>query len=144
MRDRIEKARELASKAHASQLDKAGEPYINHPLAVASSVGEDESAIIVALLHDTIEDTALTFDDVKNFLTPEELMALKLLTHDDAVPYSDYVRAIKKSDMARRVKIADLRHNMDLSRLPKITEKDRARIETKYKPALEFLLDEKN
>lgn len=141
MSNRIEKARELASKAHEGQLDKAGDPYINHPLAVASNVGEDESAIIVALLHDTIEDTALTFDDVKDFLTSEELTALKLLTHDRSVPYTDYIRAIKGNKLARRVKIVDLKHNMDLSRLPKITDADRERVEKKYNPALKFLLD---
>ncbi|MBQ9478027.1 MAG: HD domain-containing protein [Selenomonadaceae bacterium] len=144
MSDRIEAARELAKRAHDGQLDKAGEPYINHPLAVASSVGDDESAMIVALLHDTIEDTALTFDDLKDLLTAEELTALQLLTHDDAVPYIDYVRAIKQNDLARRVKIADLKHNMDLTRLPTITDADRERVETKYKPALEYLIDEKS
>ncbi|MBR1580633.1 MAG: bifunctional (p)ppGpp synthetase/guanosine-3',5'-bis(diphosphate) 3'-pyrophosphohydrolase [Selenomonadaceae bacterium] len=144
MSDRIEAARELAKRAHDGQLDKAGEPYINHPLAVAASVGDDESAMIVALLHDTIEDTALTFDDLKDLLTAEELTALKLLTHDAAVPYIDYVRAIKGNDLARRVKIADLKHNMDLTRLPKITDADRERVEKKYKPALEYLIDEKS
>lgn len=140
MSDRIEKAREFASKAHAGQVDKAGEPYINHPLAVASNVGDDESAIIVALLHDTLEDTALTFDDLKDFLTAEELTALKLLTHDKTVAYMNYVRAIKENDLARRVKIADLRHNMNLDRLSKITDADRERVKTKYKPALKYLL----
>ena len=144
MIDRIKAARELAKRAHDGQLDKAGEPYINHPLAVASGVGDDEAAIIVALLHDTIEDTALTFDDLKDFLTAEEMSALKLLTHDKAVPYVDYVRAIKGNDLARRVKIADLKHNMDLTRLPTLTDADRERIETKYKPALKYLIDAKS
>ena len=120
MSDRIKIAREIASRAHENQLDKAGAPYINHPLAVAASVGDDESAVIVALLHDTIEDTTLDFDDLKDFLTAEEMSALKLLTHDAAVPYADYVRAIKQNELARRVKIADLKHNMNLTRLPKI------------------------
>ena len=144
MSDRIDAARELAKRAHNGQLDKAGEPYINHPLAVASDVGDDESAVIVALLHDTIEDTALDFDDLKDFLTAEEMSALKLLTHDAAVPYADYVRAIKQNELARRVKIADLKHNMNLTRLPKITDADRERVETKYKPALKYLIDEKS
>ena len=69
---------------------------------------------------------------------------MKLLTHDAAVPYMDYVRAIKGNAPARRVKIADLKHNMDLMRLPKITDADQERVETKYKSALKFLLDEEN
>ena len=69
---------------------------------------------------------------------------MKLLTHDAAVPYMDYVRAIKGNAPARRVKIADLKHNMDLMRLPKITDAGRERVETKYKPTLKFLLDEEN
>ena len=138
MSSRIVKAYKIAVKAHKGQKDKAGADYILHPMTVASNVGDDESAIIVALLHDVVEDTNVTLEDLQELLTSEELSALKLLTHNDAVPYLDYVRLIGENTLATKVKLADLQNNMDLSRLPVVTEKDLKRLE-KYKKAFDLL-----
>ena len=137
--ERIRRAFQTALEAHRGQVDKSGADYINHPLAVAAQVDEI-SAIIVALLHDTIEDTALTLDELREKipLTDDETAALKLLTHDEKIPYLDYVAAIKSNALARRVKIADLRHNSDLSRIKNPSPKDFARVE-KYCAALKLL-----
>ena len=137
---RVRAAFEVAQKVHAGQIDKGGVDYINHPLTVASNVGENISAIIVALLHDTVEDSAKTFDELQKeiSLTAEELQALKLLTHDKKVPYLEYVAQIKSNELAAKVKAADLRHNSDLSRLKNPTEKDLERVE-KYRLALKIL-----
>ena len=134
---RVRQAYKIARAAHSGQVDKAGVDYLNHPVAVASNVGEDISAIIIALLHDVVEDAGLTFDYLeKNVpLTAEEISALKLLTHDKNIPYADYIEKIKTNKLAAKVKIADLKHNSDLSRLPNVTEKDLQRVE-KYKAAL--------
>ena len=137
---RIRKAFEIARAAHAGQVDKGGVDYINHPLTVANSVGNDVSAIIVALLHDVAEDTAKTLDKLREEipLTVAEFDALKLLTHDDATPYLEYVAQIKTNALAAKIKAADLKHNSDLSRLANPTAKDLERVK-KYRLALEIL-----
>ena len=138
--ERIRRAFQTALEAHRGQVDKSGADYINHPLAVAAQVSDEISAVIVALLHDTIEDTALTLDELREKipLTDDETAALKLLTHDEKFPYLDYVAAIKLNPLARRVKVADLRHNSDLSRIKNPSPKDFARVE-KYRVALKIL-----
>ncbi|MDU4651933.1 HD domain-containing protein [Sneathia sanguinegens] len=133
-----ELALKIATEAHKGQVDKAGVPYINHPLTVASLVDTEEEKI-VALLHDTIEDTNITEQDLIDYGFPNEIVeAVKLLTHNKNVPYMDYVAKIKDNELARKVKIADLTHNSDLSRLKEITEKDKKRYE-KYQKALLYL-----
>lgn len=132
-------ARAIAEKAHADQVDKAGEPYIGHPAHVAASV-EGDKAKAVAWLHDVVEDTSTTFDDLRAAGVDDEVLAaLELLTHDKSAPYMEYVAAIKKNDLARTVKLADLAHNSDLSRLPEVTETDLRRVE-KYRQAIEVLM----
>lgn len=132
-------ARAIAEKAHADQVDKAGEPYIGHPAHVVASV-EGDKAKAVAWLHDVVEDTSTTFDDLRAAGVDDEvLVALELLTHDKSAPYMEYVAAIKKNDLARTVKLADLAHNSDLSRLPEVTETDLRRVE-KYRQAIEVLM----
>ncbi len=137
---RIRAAFAVAKKIHAGQVDKAGADYFNHPLTVANNVGNDTSAIIVALLHDVVEDSSKTFDELQREipLTVEELQALKLLTHDKNIPYLEYIAQIKANELAAKVKAADLKHNSDLSRIKNPTEKDLARVE-KYRLALEIL-----
>ena len=137
---RVCRAFEIARTAHAGQTDKAGVDYINHPATVAASVGENFSAVIVALLHDVVEDTEKTFDELRREvpLTDEEFAALKLLTHDEKISYFDYVRRIATNKLAARVKIADLRHNSDLSRIKNPAAKDFERVE-KYRRALKIL-----
>ncbi|MBQ7453826.1 MAG: HD domain-containing protein, partial [Selenomonadaceae bacterium] len=137
---RVRRAYETALQAHRGQVDKAGVDYINHPLTVAANVGENISAVIVALLHDVAEDTSLTVDELakKIPLTDDETQALKLLTHDEKISYLDYVTKLKSNSLATVVKAADLRHNSDLSRIKNPTPKDFARVE-KYKAALKIL-----
>ncbi len=138
--ERVRRAYETALTAHRGQIDKAGVDYINHPLTVASNVGENVSAIIVALLHDVAEDTNLTLAELREKipLTDEEFHALKLLTHDKSIPYLKYVERIRSDELARVVKVADLRHNSDLSRIKNPAPKDFARVE-KYSAALRLL-----
>jgi len=100
----------------------------------------DEKTICVALLHDVVEDTDITFEELENEGFSEDIIdALKLMTHDDSVPYMDYVKEIKTNRIATTVKIADLKHNSDLTRLDIVDEKAIKRVE-KYKKAIELLL----
>ena len=109
------KAMKCAYEAHLGQLDQSGIPYIFHPYHLAEQM-DDEISCTVALLHDVVEDTAVTMEDLKKEFPHEVTDAIALLTHDHAVDYFDYVRAIKQNPIARKVKLADLAHNSDQSR----------------------------
>lgn len=135
---RMALARALAAYAHFGQTDKAGNPYLSHPLAVADGV-EGEDAKIAALLHDTVEDTFVTVETIRNLFGDAVADAVEALTHREDEDYFTYVRRAGKNPIARQVKLSDLRHNMDLSRLPVVTEKDLKRLE-KYKKAREILI----
>ena len=139
MTDKEKLAYAIAYVAHKGQTDKVGVEYINHPLTVAS-LCETEDERVVALLHDVVEDTNITLNDLSIFFEPKIIEALKLLTHNDE-PYLEYVAKIKENNLSKSVKIADLTHNMDLSRIKNPTKKDYDRVENKYKPAMEFLND---
>lgn len=133
-------AKEIATEAHKGQLDKGGRPYINHPLEVADFLESTEHKI-VALLHDVLEDTEVTADDLKVYgFTDRIINSVSILTKDDSMSYEDYLSYVKTDSSAWMVKMADLRHNMDISRIPDLSEKDIERIE-KYKKALGFLED---
>ena len=133
-----EKAYEIAKKAHLGQVDKAGEAYIKHPEKVASFVKTDEEKA-VAYLHDVIEDTELTLDDLYEYgLSKEVIEAVDIITKKRGEDYQSYLNSVKKNKLARAVKLADLRHNSDLTRLTKVTEKDIKRKE-KYQKAIDFL-----
>ena len=132
------KAIRLMFDLHKEQTDKSGLPYVFHPWHVAESM-DDEITATVALLHDAVEDTDLTLEDVREAGFPEAVVeALGCMTHDDSVDYMDYVRALAPNAVARKVKLADLRHNADITRLDAPTEKDLARRE-KYLKAIELL-----
>ena len=132
------KAYMIANRAHKGQVDKAGKPYILHPLYVMSKMHTEEEAI-VAILHDVIEDTDCTLDDLRKAGFSENVLeSLRLLTHDPKEQYMNYIMKIKDNPIARSVKIADLKHNMDLTRSPHPTQKDYERVE-KYKAALQIL-----
>ena len=134
------KALNIAAKAHEGQTDRAGVPYIVHPVIVADNVEGGELETCAALLHDVVEDTDWTIEALAQEGFPVEVTdALKLLTHQSGMPYMEYVAAVKENPVARAVKLSDLAHNMDLGRLPEVTDKDRARVE-KYSKAREFLL----
>ena len=132
------KAMIICFEAHKYQKDKTGLPYVFHPFHLAEQM-KDETTTIIALLHDVIEDTDITFDDLKNEGFPEEVIdALKLLTHSPYVPYMDYIAGIKNNKAAKEVKLADLRHNSDMSRYDTVTERDIER-QKKYLKAIKFL-----
>ena len=132
------KALKLCFEAHKNQVDKTGLPYVFHPFHLAEQM-KDEYSTVCALLHDVVEDTEYTFEDLINMGFPNEVIeALKLLTHADDVQYMDYVKALSVNPIAKAVKIADLTHNSDTSRLDVVDEWALKR-EEKYKKALEFL-----
>ena len=134
----LERAKDIAQIAHQGQLDKAGKPYLSHPQAVASMVDTDEEKA-VAWLHDTIEDSDFTDQDLIERGIPEQVVeGVIAMTKVEGEEYSNYLLRLKNNPLARKVKMADLIHNSDLSRIANPTEKDRARIE-KYKKAMEFL-----
>ena len=113
-------------------------PYVYHPFHVAEQM-KDEYSTCVALLHDVVEDTDITLDELKSNGFPDEVIeALLLMTHSDDVPYLDYVKAMKDNPIARKVKLADLAHNSDLSRLDVVDEKAVERV-NKYKQAILIL-----
>lgn len=133
-----EKAYEIAKKVHLGQIDKAGEDYIKHPEKVASFVNSDEEKV-VAYLHDVIEDTELTLEDLREYGFSEEVLkAGDVITKKKGQDYQTYLNSVKENKLARVVKLADLRHNSDLTRLMNITEKDIERKE-KYQKAIDFL-----
>ena len=133
-----EKAYEIAKRAHLGQVDKAGEDYIKHPQKVASFVETDEEKA-VAYLHDVIEDTELTLEDLHEYeFSKEVIEAVDIITKKKGEDYQSYLNSVKKNKLARAVKLADLRHNSDLTRLTKVTEKDIERKE-KYQRAIDFL-----
>ena len=135
---RTKLAMRVAFDAHKEQTDKTGLPYIFHPFHLAEQM-TDETTVCVALLHDVVEDTDMTFEKLLELgFTTEIVDALKLLTHDDSVPYMDYVKEIAKNPVAKVVKLADLAHNSDLTRLDIVDEKALKRTE-KYKQAMELL-----
>lgn len=128
----------LCFDRHRDQTDKCGIPYPFHPFHVAESM-TDEKTTCVALLHDILEDTDTTKEELLGLGFPEDVVeAVGMMTHEDGVPYMDYVRKIRTNPIARAVKISDLTHNSDLSRLHTVTEKDIERAE-KYKEALRIL-----
>ena len=132
------KAMKLCFDAHQHQVDKSGIPYVFHPMIVAERM-TSELTTTVALLHDVVEDTDYTLEDLRVMGYPEDVIsALSLLTHAPFVLYMDYVKEIAKNPIAREVKLGDLRHNSDIARLSKVTEKDLARVE-KYRKAIEYL-----
>ena len=136
--DMTKKALKLCFDIHKEQVDKSGLPYVFHPFHLAEQM-ETEDTTIVALLHDVVEDSELTLDDLRQMGFGDAVIAaLALLTHDPAVEYMDYVRAIKDNPIARAVKLADLRHNSDLTRLDTLDEKALARRE-KYLQAMTLL-----
>jgi len=110
------KALKLAYDAHNGQQDKSGVPYIFHPFHLAEQM-EDEVTTCVALLHDVVEDTDVTMEELKELFPKEVTDALELLTHDDDTEYLEYVKKITTNPVAKAVKIADMEHNMDESRL---------------------------
>ena len=136
--DKTKKAMKLCFEAHKYQVDKSGIPYVFHPFHVAEQM-KDETTTIVALLHDVVEDTDYTLEDIAAMGFGQDVVdALALMTHDKNVPYLDYVAKIKDNPIARKVKLADLTHNSDPTRLDVIDNKVKERLD-KYKKAIRIL-----
>ncbi len=134
------KAMKLCFEAHKDQVDKSGMPYVFHPFHLAEQM-PDEKTTIVALLHDVVEDTEYSLDDLKSMGFSDDILeAIALMTHDESVPYMKYVEQIKQNRIASIVKRADLMHNSDLSRLDTVDEKVIKRVK-KYKQAIAILDD---
>lgn len=132
------KALKLCFDAHKSQTDKGGMPYVFHPFHLAEQMN-DESTTIVALLHDIVEDTDYTLDNLLALGFDKCVVeAIETMTHHDGVPYMDYVAKIKNNPIAKAVKLADLKHNSDTSRLEVVTPHDEDRIR-KYQEAINLL-----
>lgn len=131
------KAMIIAYEAHKNQVDKSGVPYIYHPIHVAEQM-DTENECIIALLHDVVEDTNVTFKQLEEVFSKEIIDILKLLTREENIEYDEYIKRIKNNSIACKVKIADLTHNLDKTRLDFVTEVDVKRNE-KYKKALQIL-----
>lgn len=139
--DLTRKAMAVCYDAHLHQKDKSGMPYVFHPFHLAEQM-PDETTTTAALLHDVIEDDpTCTMDVLITMNFPQEVLeAVELLTHTKGMPYLEYIQRLKSNRIARIVKLADLRHNSDLTRLKTVTEKDLERV-AKYQKAIEILSD---
>ena len=132
------KALKLCFEAHKKQVDKSGMPYVFHPFHLAEQMQTEETTV-VALLHDLVEDTDYTIEDLASMGFSKNITdAIALMTHADDVTYMDYVRKIKDNPIAKVVKLADLKHNSDLTRLDVVDEKALKRKE-KYLEAIKIL-----
>ena len=130
----LEKAIVIAVAAHKNQKDRYGAPYVLHPLRVMARV-ETTREKTVAVLHDVVEDTDWTFEKLRQEGFPEDIIsALDCLTKREKEPYGDLVKRAASDPLARRIKIADLEDNMDVRRLPEVTEETKVRLE-KYRKA---------
>jgi (p)ppGpp synthase/HD superfamily hydrolase len=138
--DLTKKALKVCFEAHKEQVDKSGMPYVFHPFHLAEQM-DDEISTVCALLHDVVEDTEITPEVLSGMGFPKDVLdVLTLLTHDD-VPYMEYVKKIEKNPIAKKVKIADLMHNSDVTRLDRIDEYTVKRNE-KYAEAIRLLKNE--
>lgn len=125
----LNRAVELAFRAHAGQTDRYGAPYLLHPLRVMSRMGTDRERVI-AVLHDTVEDTGLTLDDLRQEGFPEGIVrGVDALTRRAGESYDEYIRRLGTNPEAVRVKLADLEDNLDLRRYPSISDADVERLQ---------------
>ena len=135
--DKVELAKAIATFAHEGQIDKGGNPYIEHPVYVSNAFS-DETHKTVALLHDVLEDTFVTESTIRNLFGDEIADAVVALTRADDETYLQFIYRVKENDIAKAVKLQDILHNSELSRIPNPTEKDFKRL-NRYKEALKIL-----
>lgn len=129
----------LACRVHAGQVDKSGKPYILHPLRLMLKF-EDVDEQVVSVLHDVVEDGDVTLDELRELgVSSAAVAAIDCLSKREGELYEDFIARIKPNDLARRVKIADIRDNLDLTRLPQVSDKDLQRV-AKYHRALRELM----
>ena len=138
----LERAIEIAVQAHKGTSDKGGSPYILHPLAVMHNLDIDDEKI-VGVLHDVVEDTQWTFEKLLDEgFSVTVVDALRSVTKQEGgEDYFDFIQRAKKNPLGRKVKIADIQHNMDVTRIKVISDKDATRL-NKYKKALEILISD--
>ncbi len=139
--DLTKKALRISFAAHQNQIDIGGLPYVYHPYHLAEQM-DDEYSVCVALLHDVVEDAGVSIEKLEACGFPDEVVdAVEILTHDKRMPYMEYIAMVKRNELARKVKIADLKHNSDLSRIERFTEHTFER-SAKYNKALKYLTEE--
>ena len=139
--DQTRKAMQIAYRAHHGQTDKSGVPYLYHPIHLAEQMN-DEVTVTAALLHDVLEDSPMTAEELRAAgISQQAVDAVVLLTRPAEIPYLDYVERIRSNPIARAVKCADMRHNCDPSRLPDPPDGWREKREL-YQKALKILTDE--
>lgn len=132
--DLLSKAIQIATKAHEGTVDKGGNPYILHPLRVMVQL-DDNTSRIVAVLHDTVEDTDITFDNLrKEGFTEEIIKGIDSVSRRNNETYTDFIKRCKKNPIGRKVKLADIKDNSDITRIPNPSQKDYERLE-KYNRA---------
>lgn len=135
----LDKAIAVALNAHVGQVDKAGQPYILHPLRLMLRFNNEEE-MIIAVLHDIVEDSNMSLNDLKNLGFKEQIIeAIDCLSKRDNESYEEFILRVSSNELARKVKVEDLKDNLDLTRIDFISEKDLARVE-KYHIALKLLL----
>lgn len=134
----VERAVEVALRAHAGQKGKDGTPYVLHPLRLMTRMGTDVERM-AAVLHDAVEDSALTLEELRGMGFPDEVVrVVGLLTHEEGMGYEEYVRRLAGDAVARRIKLADLEDNSDIRRLNGLEEADVERLR-KYHRAWQIL-----
>lgn len=135
-----QRAYALAKKAHLGQKDKGGNDYIEHPKAVASMMDTDIEKV-VAYLHDVVEDTNISFDDLKEYGFPNQIIeALKALTKQKNESYDVYIDRVIRNPIAKKVKLADMKHNSDITRIKNPSQKDYDRCQ-KYLDKIQYLIN---
>jgi len=139
MRDLVERAKELAYRAHAGQTDKAGRPYIEHVARVAAAVSDDPEAEAVAWLHDVLEDAPDYWEQASRLAYQRQQAAIVKLSRQFASSTDGYYYAIRADPLALRVKLADIADNADEARLALLDEKTAARLRRKYAKARQAL-----
>lgn len=136
----VKKAFNICCEAHANQKDKCGYPYIFHPIHIAEQM-DTEYEICVALLHDVVEDTDYTIEDLKKSGFPSEIVdAVKCITRDKDMSYFEYIKIVKENELAKKVKLVDLAHNSDPDRQPDMDEATVKRLK-KYEKAKQILME---
>lgn len=112
-----QKAMKLCYKAHEGQYDKGGVPYVFHPIHIAEQMDSEEE-ICVALLHDVLEDTDYTVEDICDLGFPDSVIeAVNCITRPKGMEYLEYIKQVKKNKLATKVKLADIENNLDEQRL---------------------------
>ena len=135
----LDRAIFIAVQAHAGQVDKAGQSYILHPLRLMLKFNSADE-MMVAVLHDVVEDSSITLDELRaSGFSDVVVDAIASLTKKSGESYEDFILRVSRNELARKVKIEDVKDNLDLTRLHKITDKDMLRIQ-KYHSALEMLI----